>query len=584
MHDPRTLDPVRPGDSDDLVRAELLRIVYRHAKAAVLVNTVVAGVVTVEVWGSVPHATLLVWLTSVTLVTLGRGALWLAYRHRERPPSDSLFWGRALVAGTSLSAAVWGSASVLLLPWGGIAEQLGVTVTVVGLTAGVAISAASYLPVIVAFLAISLTPYIVAFALAGTVFHGLVAVLIVIYTGGTAFVARGNAEMIRELITLRLAVVQQRDAVTRASVAKSTFLAAASHDLRQPLHALTLFVGALDHRLKDGESRQILGQVQGSLTAMRSLFDALLDVSRLDAGIVEPRVETFDLRPMLERLAAEYEPQAADKGLAWRCVSTSAVVRSDPVLLERILRNLLSNAVRYTNRGEVGLECTRQGPRLAITVADTGIGIPKERQQEVFLEFHQLDNPERDRTKGLGLGLAIVDRLARLLGHDLALDSEPGRGSRLTVHVPAGDPTDLRSAVATDSGAISDLAGLRVLVIDDDAAIREGMAHLLRTWQCIAVLASSEEEAVRAVLDPDGPPDVLVADYRLWRGAVGTQVLERLWRQLGRRLPALLVTGDTAPERLREAGASGHALLHKPVPPARLRAFLRHARQLGGVT
>jgi len=387
--------------------------------------------------------------------------------------------------------------------------------------------------------------------------------------------------MFTELIKLRLDVAAQRDAAEHANLAKSKFLAAASHDLRQPLHAMTLLADALAGHLRDADDRVILARLQDSLTAMRKLFNALLDISRLDAGIVEPHIKDVRLSPLLGRLQSDYAGQAEEKDLEWHCPPTALIVRSDPVLLETMLRNLIGNAIRYTLRGRVAIACREVDGQVRIDVEDSGIGIARDKQTEIFREFLQLNNPERDGAKGLGLGLAIVDRLARLLDHRIELRSAPGTGSCFTVVLPLGSAVVVEEGDRAGENAAldSDLAGMVVLVIDDQAAVLDGMQALLGRWGCETIPADSEVAALAAVGRAPRPPELIVADYRLRDDRTGSQAIEHVQRMLGKSIPALIVTGDTAPERLREAQASGHMLMHKPVPPARLRAFLRTVRR-----
>jgi two-component system, sensor histidine kinase len=248
--------------------------------------------------------------------------------------------------------------------------------------------------------------------------------------------------------------------------------------------------------------------------------------------------------------------------------------------LERILRNYLSNAIRYTDRGGIKITCVSLAEQLRIEVADSGIGIPAAQHREIFDEFHQLGNPERDRAKGLGLGLAIVDRVARLLGHSIDVESAPGEGSRFSVTVPLGDSRRIASdGTPVTASAGEDLAGVRTIVVDDEIGVREGMRTLLEQWGCEVTLAGSEDEAVDAARQLAAAPDAVIVDYRLRDGRTGVQAVERLNREFARDIPALIVTGDTAPERLREAKASGYQLVHKPVQPAMLRALRKNARR-----
>jgi signal transduction histidine kinase/HAMP domain-containing protein len=350
---------------------------------------------------------------------------------------------------------------------------------------------------------------------------------------------------------------------------KSHFLASASHDLRQPLHALNLFIAQLRTE-SDAERDRLIGRIEAAVGSMNELFEALLDMSKLEAGILEPDLTEFPVDRLLKRIETTFADAARGKGLRLTLAPSNAWVRSDFVLLERILFNLVSNAVRYTARGGLVVGTRRRGERLRIDVCDTGPGIPEERQQDVFAEFYQL--ADADRRGGLGLGLAIVDRLGRLLGHPIALRSRPGRGSRFSVSVPLVSEA-AGIAEAPVAPAIADPAhGKLVLVIDDDPLVIEGMSGILRSWGCRILGADSEETALAAVQRQW--PDLIIADYRLADGNTGIHAIERLRDAAGFPIPAFLISGDTAPERLREASANGYQLLHKPVPPMRLRTVL----------
>jgi two-component system, sensor histidine kinase len=320
--------------------------------------------------------------------------------------------------------------------------------------------------------------------------------------------------------------------------------------------------------------RRTIGNIRRSVDAMEELFNALLDISRLDAGVVQPHITTIPLAEVFDWVRFEYAPVARQKRLSLRVAKTSLFVHSDPALLARLIRNLLSNAVRYTDRGGVVLGCRRAGAEVRIEVWDTGKGIPADRHDEIFQEFYQLHNPERDRRKGLGLGLAIVSRLAKLLNYRVTLRSELGKGSMFALTLPRGRREDLAPPESSPESAAFDLSQSLVLVIDDEAAVREGMATLLRKWKCDVLTAGSGVEMKSKLVELQRLPDLIVSDYRLRGGENGIEVVEMLRSEFNIDIPALLVTGDTAPDRLRDAEASGLPILHKPLNPARLRTLI----------
>jgi CheY-like chemotaxis protein/two-component sensor histidine kinase len=349
------------------------------------------------------------------------------------------------------------------------------------------------------------------------------------------------------------------------------------------MHALGLFIAQLRARIHDLETLAIVGKVESAVTALQELLDALLDISRLDAGVVSPTPIDFRLQALFTRLEASFAPQAERKGVRLRTAPTRLAVLSDPVLLERILLNFLTNAVRYTERGAILLGCRRHGDRVRIEVWDTGVGIAPEHREAIFQEFYQVGNPERDRAKGLGLGLAIAARLARLLGSRIEMRSHPGKGSVFSIELPVGVA---RAEIETANALapIESLPGARVLVVDDDVLVREAMASLLAQWGCWVTMAATGDEAVAHLSGETEKPDAVLCDYRLPNGETGVDVIARLRAAASREIPAALITGDTAPERLREARQAGHALLHKPVHPAKLRALLEQLLSVSRAT
>lgn len=355
-----------------------------------------------------------------------------------------------------------------------------------------------------------------------------------------------------------------------ANRAKTVFLASASHDLRQPLHAMGLFLNALARADLPERQQQLLQQAMASAQATGEMLNTLMDFSKVDAGVVKPQMQPFALQPLFRKLEREMAPLAEEKGLAFRMRDTSVILHADPALVEMILRNLVLNAIRYTERGALLLACRRRGARAWLEVWDTGIGIPADQHEAVFREFHQLGNPERDRHKGLGLGLAIVQGLARAMSVDITLRSEPGRGSVFRLALPVSkSPWQPADVAAMDE---PDLSGLRVLLIDDDETVRAAMRDLLATWGCWCEVAASDAEALRILERFE--PDVVLADYRLRSHRTGLQAVQVVRERMGRAVPSAIITGDTAPERLREAHASGLPLLHKPVPADCLQSVL----------
>jgi signal transduction histidine kinase len=451
----------------------------------------------------------------------------------------------------------------------------------VGLCAGSVATTAGYRPVFLGYVLPVIIPLIVLWC-AGGRHPGSVAVgaVIALFAAVLVALAADSFRLFRESFEIRHqhvelnARLQAALAVAEsASRAKTRFLASASHDLRQPIHTLSLFSAALALRPLDEATRDIARHIDTALENLTVQLDALLDISKLDAGVVHAEPAMLRLRPLLQRLADDFRPVAAAKGLRLVCdAPADATVFVDEVLLGRILSNLLDNAIKYSHEGQVCLGLAVQGDLAVATVADSGQGIAEEEQARIFEEFYQLENPERDRTKGLGLGLSIVQRLVALIGIRMEMVSRPGHGTSFHLFLPAcaAVPDGPDRAAAPECS----LAKRHVLVVDDEHAVRIGMQTLLGELGAHVSLADGMRQALD--LARRSRPDLLLADYRLRGTENGLEVVRSL-RALYPGLQAILISGDTSPDRLREARAAGIPMLHKPVTLAVLREAIAHS-------
>jgi CheY-like chemotaxis protein len=318
----------------------------------------------------------------------------------------------------------------------------------------------------------------------------------------------------------------------------------------------------------DDGAQRLVKQIDASVAALDNLFVSLLDVSKLDAGVVSLSPRNFSIQPLLERICRDHAAEAEAKGIRLVLRSCSLAVRADPILVERILRNLIANAVRYTVRGRVVVGC-RRGERVSIQVWDTGPGIAEEEQQLVFQEFYQIGNPERDRSEGIGLGLAIVRRLANLLECELTLVSKVDAGSVFKIAVALADDAPIEGGIVDTPKPGGSVRGL-ILVIDDEVAVREAMRSLLANWGHDVIVAGSGDEILERIADIPTRPNLIVCDFRLRKDENGIEVIRRLHSEYNQDIPAVLITGDTAPDRLKEAQESGLPLLHKPIHNSKL--------------
>lgn len=560
-----------------LVRAEQLREHYAQIPAMAIAPTVGGFFTAWVLWGAVDNRYLAIGVGVVSVLSVLRLVLYGVYFRRASAHADAAHWHVLAVAGALVSGCVWGSAAPFLYP-----PQLpNYTVFLVVLLTMLPVvpvaALAAYMPAFYAYYLPCLMPFIVTLTLRDSRAEHMAAGLLVMMLVAMLTFARRYSSSLAQAISLRLQLARQSDALQAAMAHKSRFIAAASHDLRQPVHAMGLFLASLRQRGGAAAEARVIDHLEASQRSLRDMLTNMLDISRLDAAVARPRPRDVAVAPLLRRLAAEFAPSAAARQLDFRVRVVDGLVRSDPALLERIVRNLLSNALKYTRRGGILLACRPRGAAWRIQVIDTGIGIAESNLATIFREYNQLGGGAGQEAESLGLGLAIVDQIARLLGHAVQVRSRPGRGSMFAVVLEPG-----RRHAADQPEASAPAAGeadppLSVMIIDDDAAVRAATAQLVGQWGHRTSVWASAVQALDGLTAGADVPDVLIVDLRLAGGHSGLDAAALVRRQLMRALPVILVTGDTAPERIRQAYEAGHFLLHKPVDPQRLRACIAEA-------
>jgi signal transduction histidine kinase/CheY-like chemotaxis protein len=376
-----------------------------------------------------------------------------------------------------------------------------------------------------------------------------------------------------ELTRLNSELALAKSAAEDANISKTRFLAAASHDILQPLNAARLYVTSLVERKSVGDDTRLVENIDDSLEAIEEILSALLDISRLDAGAMTPSISSFKIADLMRSLEIEFAPIARAKGLQLTFVACSLPAESDRSLLRRLLQNFISNAIKYTPQGRVLVGCRRRGGALQIGVYDTGVGIPPLKRGEIFKEFHRLEQGARI-ARGLGLGLSIVERLARVLNHAIAIDSNPGGGSVFSVTVPIAKAINHTAAVTTATPlSRTPISGARIVCIENDLAILDGMKTLLTAWDAEVIAVADPETAMDAIDAAGGRVTGLLVDYHLDRGN-GVAAIRDIRRRFGENLPAILITADRSPHVRAAAREEKIAVLNKPVKPASLRALL----------
>lgn len=574
---------------EDKIRQALVELLYRNSYGVVISNVVISLAAVYVLSSGISTTWLAGWLGALYLLTAIRVVASRRFFSRTRDSASILRWAWLAAGFSSVSGLLWG-----IFGWVGFLPEepllLSFTVVVLtGLVCGTVPSLSAFPPALVGSILATVLPVAARVMTTGSSISAGFLFLLVSLVVINFYYGRVAYRMLRETIGLRLEnerlvehLQEERDRAQAADRAKTRFLAAASHDLRQPIHALSLLVSTvavLGQRgdVPSSQALDLAGRAKSIIGDLSGLLNALLDISKLDAGIVTVSKEAVELRELFSNFRDEFAAEAKQRGLQWRAIDSDLSVESDPMMLKRILNNLLSNAFRYTKEGGVLLGCRRRGDLVEIQVLDTGPGIPIDQQVTVFEEFVQLQNPGRDRTQGLGLGLAIVRRTAELLKHPLKLTSALGRGSMFSVAVPRAVTTSLLSRAEIPTNAMA--AG--VMVVEDEGDVLDAMVQLLKLDGHRVYAGRSAKEVQKIHLQAsrhgNAPVDLIISDYRLAHGATGLDAIQVLCAYIGRVVPALIVTGDTSPSRLQEVSASGNRILHKPITGEELREAIAAA-------
>lgn len=537
--------------------------------------TATALVISFLVWGPVAPGLVATWFVAAVAVREWRALRVEALARGDLPSHEKL---RRIAWWDVPIGISHGSAALFMIRLDVTRDAL-LTMILVSLAAGAVSTSAVHLRLYVTYAVCVFVPTCALWLLEATPLAFGVAALIVMFAAVQFRFAKENALVFEQSFRIRLeneALVQDlakaRDIAETANQAKSRFLAAASHDLRQPLHALMLHSGALMQDPLPSDAPAIAAELSASINSLGQLLDSLLDISKLDAGVMSVNRRPIKLQRLVAHVVGGHRASALEKGITLQAeCADDAVVVTDPLLLERLLRNLVDNAVKYTERGDVRVVAEADGDGIALSVRDSGCGIPAEAREKVFEEFYQLGNAGRDRMLGLGLGLAIVRRVSVLLEMPVTLASEVGVGTVVTLRLSRSliAASELASHVpALASPSVAGLNGVRVLVIDDEESVRRAMRIALRRFGSTSVEAASVDEALD--LARSFVPQLVLADYRLANANSGIDAIARL-RAVFPGLPALLISGDTDSDRLIDAQRSGLTLLHKPVSIERLR-------------
>lgn len=563
------------------LQAERIRVLYKQVSSILLGNILIASLLTFFLYKFTADVISLYWMIVVIMVSVFRFIMLKRYEQKKRDEQDVIWWGWFFVLTTFISGCTWGATSILFLQTDSLVTMVFLLMTLTGITVGSSASLSNFAWSYHAFAIPTLLPFAYVLGSTGKSDFIVLSLMLSVFLLLQLVVAKKNQKTLDKSIILRnenTELVQQlkikKEKAESANAAKTRFLAAASHDLRQPLHAMSLFLDILDERNDDSEQAMIVDKIKKSSLSLEGLLESLLDISKLDAGIININKKPFAIQGLFDILENEFNSIAMEKGLSIHFMPTSLCVNSDLQIIERILRNLISNAIRYTDYGKVLIGCRRNKNSVLLSVYDTGIGIDKNKTEIIFEEFHQLDNPGRDRNKGLGLGLSIVNRLTELLNTKVSMQSIQGKGSVFFIEIPRCSPSKLMQSDIIALETRSELDEKMVVIIEDEEEIRNALKLLLTGWGC-NVLELTSIKDVEQKLQLSQKPDIILADYRLQNYETGVNVIHAIHDYYqDKEIPAVIITGDTAPDRIKEAKESGFQLLHKPVSGGKLRALL----------
>lgn len=518
---------------------------------------------------------LLLWLGGNSVFSIWRWHRWRSVPASEVTSADAPGWMREATIASGINGAIWGVGAWAFLSHDNTGVMVLFLLVLISLTCGAALSLAANFSSVVAFcvpvtVLVAHKMWLLDFAHAGLLSASSLLFLAFVLTVG-----KGYANTISDAIRLSIenaallkVTAVQKSAVERASAERSRFFAAVSHDLRQPIYALGLLLDALDRHLESAAQRRLFGDIQRVRGALDELFTSLLEVAEIDSQIYPVNVREFPLDQLLRPLIAEFRPAATRKGLSIEADASDLWLRTDRLLLSRILRNLISNAIKFTSSGGVTISAEIVEHNVMLTVADSGCGISEDKHLDIFSEHFQLADPEHEQNKGLGLGLSVVKRLCDLLQIDLALESAPGQGSRFSLLIAKADATE---TPATDLWEdIENFNGLHVLLIDDDASVRLALATTLTERGCTVTTAPNAIEALTDLPAERRPIDIVIADFHLADDATGLEAIATVREQLDPELPALVISADRQPETAQRVEQAGLNFVPKPISSAEL--------------
>lgn len=559
---------------------EQLNLISQQIRVILAIVLVLSSLTTYTLWQIVPHDMILIWFILVNFPSLLRLVLLSVQKSHD---IDINLLSIVNILLTGWSGVAWGAAGYFFPLYGDAATLQFITVVLFGITAGSAPGLSSFAPAYFAFSIPVMTGLAYRQYSMGDSIHISASIFCMIFLFiNLAFSLVIQKSLLRS-IKLRFKnddlveiLRKEKDKAISANNAKSSFLAAASHDLRQPLHAMGFFIESLKKQLTNPAQIYLIQKIERTSSNLRGQLNDLLDMSKIDAEIIKPHMIPLSLNDIFKALKRGLSPLAQERKILFKTLPVSWIIESDIHMIDRILNNLISNAIRYTGKGgKILLGCRKRGNYLRIEVHDTGIGIADHMLKNIFTEYYQIDNPERDQNKGLGLGLSIVKGMCDILFHRIEVHSTVGRGTCFMVTVPLSHrlPTSIKDR--THSFNLTMKCG-NIILIDDEIDTLDSMSSLIGSWGHRVLPFEAEQEAISYLSNHDFIPDMIITDFRLREKRTGIEAINAVNAYYNKNIPAIIITGDTARDRILQAKKSGNALLHKPIVPAKLRTVINN--------
>ena len=572
------------GYQHELVYQKQVELLYKQIPQVLLAVLAISSILAYLFYAQ-EEAYTLSWLASIYVFTLIRFYYYFQWKNRPESRSSN-DWAHLGTNFSFISGIQWATAVLIFFHPGSMVDIAILIIVLLGMISG-AVASLSIIPAAFTLYTAPITVFLIAriFATHNPTYYPL-AWMIVIFVIANSLFCRNNYKS--SMAGIRLSIENQdlvenlkkeKEKAEAANLAKSKFLASASHDLRQPLQSMTLFTEALRENLEKEIDIELAERITSSHNALRELLNALLDISKLDAGGVQVHKTVFDINEITGELQEEFEPLAHKKNQQLAFTKSSCRVFSDPIIIKRIMQNLLANAIKYSpEEALVIVETHCRDNFLQINIRDNGPGIPAHEQEYIFDEFYQLQNPERDRKKGLGLGLAIVKRLTQLIDSEITLESIDGNGCNFSFKLPLATKEQEKSSlnIASSNSTLS-LQDVRILLVEDEVDVRDAMRLLLQRWGCKVWETDNIQQALEII--GNNSIDLVITDYRLREHETGITLLKEIHQRIA--IPGIMITGDTAAEQIQEFLQTGHTVLHKPVKPAELRMAIQQINQSG---